>query len=128
MRRATAIIRPKQRSAVVSVCRTGTTVTAMPRAFAASMSMCDGLTDMAAIIRSFGLAVITSRSMRSCSRQNRMSHRLTAAISARLAMTRLASGFIVTAAIWRKRPTAALATGWVMNTRARGTAGSLTSP
>ena len=74
MRRATASIRPKVRSAVASVVTGGTTVTGIAAPVAAATSMFDGEIDCAAMARSFGLAAITSRSIRSCSRQNRMSH------------------------------------------------------
>ena len=81
MRRATASISPKLRSAVASVVTGGTTVTGMRRAVASATSMFDGEIDCAAMWRSFGLAAITALSIRSCSRQNRMSAFFTAAIS-----------------------------------------------
>ena len=92
MRRATASIRPKVRSAVASVVTGGTTVTAIVRAVASATSMLDGVIDCAAMWRSLGLAATTSRSIRSCSRQNRMSHCFTAAISLAFGMMRLSSG------------------------------------
>ena len=92
MRRATAIIRPKLRSAVASVVTGGTTVTGMRRAVASATSTFDGEIDCDAMWRSFGLAAMTARSMRSCSRQNRISAFLTAAISAVFGMILLSSG------------------------------------
>ena len=51
MRRATASISPKLRSAVASVVTGGTTVTGMRRAVAAATSMFDGEIDCAAMWR-----------------------------------------------------------------------------
>ena len=65
IRRATASISPKVRSAVASVVTGGTTVTGSRCAVAAATSMFEGEMDCAATSRSFGLAAITSRSMRS---------------------------------------------------------------
>ena len=121
IRRATASISPKVRSAVASVVTGGTTVTGSRCAVAAATSMFEGEMDCAATSRSFGLAAITSRSMRSCNRQNRMSHVLTAATSAFLAMIRLESGLTLTVPTLRRRSIALLAIGWV--TKIRGRAG-----
>ena len=92
MRRATASISPKLRSAVASVVTGGTTVTGILRAVASATSMLDGEIDCAAMWRSFGLAATTSRSILSCNRQNRMSHFFAAAISFGFGMMRLSSG------------------------------------
>ena len=57
MRRATASISPKVRSAVASVVSGAVTVTGMRRAVAAATSMLDGVIDCAAIRRRSGLAI-----------------------------------------------------------------------
>ena len=120
IRRATAIISPKLRSAVASVVRGAVTVTGMRRSVAASTSMFDGEIDCAAIIRKSGLAMTTSRSMRSWSRQNRISALRTASISVRLGMMRLASGKTLTLPTLRSRAIARADTGWVTKMRGRG--------
>ena len=93
------------------------TVTGMRRAVAAATSILDGVIDCAAIRRKSGLATMTSRSMRSWSRQNRISALRTAAISVRLGMIRLESANSVTRATARRRFNARSDTGWVTKMR-----------
>ena len=116
-RRATASSRAKCMSAVNSTASAGTTVTVMRRAVAAATSILSGVIDIDAIARKEGFAAITSRSMGSCSRLNRISQARAPAISLSLAMTRLPSGLTVTSAMVRSRVSALSATGWVTKTR-----------
>ena len=95
IRRATASIRPNVISAVASVVTGGTTVTGIRRASLPHVDV-RGRDRLCRDPAQLGLAAITSRSIRSCSRQNRMSHFFTAAISCVLAMMRLASGLTLT--------------------------------
>src|SRR6516162_10157451 len=119
MRRATVSMRPKLISAVASATIGGTTVTGILRLVASATSMLSGVIDCEATARSFGLAAITSRSIRSCRSENRMSLLRTAATSVFLGMIRLESGLTLTLATRRRRSIALRATGWVMKMRGR---------
>jgi hypothetical protein len=100
-------------SAVASATMAGTTVTGILRLVASATSILSGVIDCDAMARSAGLAAITSRSIRSCRSENKMSLLRTAATSAFLGMIRLDSGLTWTVATLRKRAIALLATGWV---------------
>src|SRR3981081_50858 len=113
MRRATISISPKLMSAVASATMGGPTVTGILRLVASATSILSGVMDCEVMARNSGLAAITSRSMRSCSSENRMSLLRTAATSAFLGMIRLGTGLILTVATLRRRAIALLATGWV---------------
>src|SRR6516225_1627566 len=119
IRRATASIRPKFRSAVASVVIGAVTVTGMRRSVAAVMSMFEGVIDCAAIKRSSGLAVTTARSILSWSRQNKISARRTSWRSVRAGIIRLVSEKTLTFATARRRLSAVSDTGWVTKIRGR---------
>src|SRR6478609_4237430 len=117
MWRATASISPKCMSAVASATIGGTTVTGMPRFVASATSMLSGVIDIEQTARNFGLTTSTARSIRSWSRENRVSHFFTAAISLGLAMILLESVLILTVAIARSRSSALDAISWLTKTR-----------
>ena len=100
-------------SAVASVTIAGITVIGMRLEVASATSMSEGVIFIEAMARRFGFAAITSRSIRSWSRQNRMSLLATAAHRDSLSKMRKGSGLNSTSATARRRSIALLATGWV---------------